>query len=139
MDYDINVRPEQIIKLAAWVTPGEDMRDVELAVDDRMLVAVQGDELMAWDLGGEEASEVYLDANPPLDPTGSARHREAYALLAECSRMLDSRHAQKYDDMRELGARVSALLVGKATAPAHSFGDWGPGEGPHTPPRRDDS
>lgn len=83
MDYDINTTPAQIKAVAAWCYDGEHPADVELAVDDRMLVAQQGDDLMAWDIGGEPATDIYLDANPPLDPTGSARHAEAYELIAK--------------------------------------------------------
>lgn len=110
MDYDINTTPEQIKAVAAWCYDGEHPAGVELAVDDRMLVAQQGDDLMAWDTGGEPATDVYLDANPPLDPTGSARHAEAYALLRECDRIFSTRRAQQYDDLQELGSRISALL-----------------------------
>ena len=89
MNYDVRVTPHQLKKAAEWCESEIDQpADVELAVDDRMLVAQQGDDLMAWDTGGEEASEVYLDANPPLDPTGSDRLRcgrlaEAWATLMD--------------------------------------------------------
>ena len=68
MLYDINVRPEQIQKLAAWAQVGPDMADVELVVDDSMLLAEQGDERMAWDTDGSEGSEEYL-SKAPLDPS----------------------------------------------------------------------
>lgn len=70
MNYDVKLTPATILALASWVTP--DMADVELAVDDRMLVAQQGDERMAWDTDGSPASAEYL-AVAPLDPTGSDR------------------------------------------------------------------
>lgn len=69
MFYDICTTPAQLKKLGEWVDDGPDAADVELAVDDRMLVAEQGDDRTAWDLGGEEGSEEYI-AVAPLDPTG---------------------------------------------------------------------
>lgn len=76
MNYDIRITPEQLHKAAEWATAG--MADVELALDDRMLLAEQGDERMAWDTAGEPATDAYLDANPPLDPTGDDREQVAF-------------------------------------------------------------
>lgn len=68
MLYDIRTSPEQLKKLGEWVQDGTNMADVELVADDRMLLAEQGDSRMAWDLGGEPASDEYL-AVAPLDPS----------------------------------------------------------------------
>lgn len=65
MLYDIRITPEQLKAAADWAL-GLHMADVELYADDRMLIAEQGDERMAWDTGGEPASEEYL-AICPLD------------------------------------------------------------------------
>lgn len=64
MLFDIAITPRQIKALAGWIQDGEHMAEVELAVDDRMLVAEQGDERMAWDTGGEPANESYLAVAP---------------------------------------------------------------------------
>lgn len=64
MLFDIAITPRQIKALAGWIQDGELMAEVELAVDDRMLVAQQADEVMAWDTGGEPASETYLAVAP---------------------------------------------------------------------------
>lgn len=73
MIHDIRIRPEQARALGEWVSVGPGMADVALLADDRMLLAEQGDDRMAWDTGGEPASAEYLDA-APLDkrttPTG---------------------------------------------------------------------
>jgi hypothetical protein len=67
MLYDIRITPAQITKLAEWVKTGPDGADVELCADDRMLLAEQGDDRMAWDTDGSPASEDYL-AVAPLNP-----------------------------------------------------------------------
>lgn len=64
MLFDIAITPRQIKALAGWIQDGEHMAAVELAVDDCMLVAEQGDEVMAWDTGGEPANETYLAVAP---------------------------------------------------------------------------
>ena len=71
MKYDLSVTAEALRAAAGWATPGEDMAPVELLVDDRMLLASQGDERAAFDTGGEPGSEQYLAA-APLD-RGPAR------------------------------------------------------------------
>lgn len=76
MLYDINITPAAIKALAAWVYDGDDAADVELAVDDRMLVAEQGDEKMAWDTDGSPGSDEYVSL-APLDPTGRGRYDSA--------------------------------------------------------------
>jgi hypothetical protein len=69
MLYDIRVTPQQLKQLGEWVEVDIDhpAGDVELVVDDRMLLAEQGDDRMAWDTDGSPASEEYLAA-APLDP-----------------------------------------------------------------------
>lgn len=77
MLYDITITAEQVAALAAWVgMDGPDAAAVELLVDDRMLLAEQGDDRMAWDTGGEPASDEYLQAAPLADPLD--RHREVF-------------------------------------------------------------
>jgi hypothetical protein len=51
---------------ARWATAGENMADVCLLVDDRMLLVYQGDDRAGFDTGGEPASDEYL-AVAPLD------------------------------------------------------------------------
>lgn len=77
MLYDISVTPEQIAAVAAWITLG--MAPVELLVDDRMLVAEQGDDRMAWDTDGSPASAEYLDV-APLDRAPSLA--DVHALMS---------------------------------------------------------
>lgn len=78
MLYDISTTAEQVAALAAWTHRGPDAAPVELLVDDRMLLAEQGDERMAWDTGGEPASSEYLQAAPLDDPLD--RHREVFVV-----------------------------------------------------------
>lgn len=64
MFYDVRITPEQLKAAAAWAQAGDGMAAVELAADDRMLVAEQGDEINAWDHGGEPGTEEYLAVAP---------------------------------------------------------------------------
>lgn len=68
MIYDLSISAEQARALGHWVTPGRSMAAVELCADDRMLVAEQGDDRMAWDTDGSPGSDEYL-AVAPLDPS----------------------------------------------------------------------
>lgn len=49
----ITITAEQLAAAAAWAETGEDMADVTLRADDRMLLVSQGDEYAAFDTGGE--------------------------------------------------------------------------------------
>ena len=60
----ITITAEQLAAAAAWAETGEDMADVTLRADDRMLLVSQGDEYAAFDTGGEPGSEEYLQAAP---------------------------------------------------------------------------
>jgi hypothetical protein len=60
----ITVTCEQLTAVAAWAEPGDDMADVFLLVDDRMLLAEQGDDRTAFDTGGEPGSDEYLAVAP---------------------------------------------------------------------------
>lgn len=71
MFYDIRTTPAQIIALARWVHNGSDAAAVELVVDDRMLLAEQADERMAWDTDGSEATARYL-TRAPVEPNRNA-------------------------------------------------------------------
>lgn len=66
MPYDISVTPDALAKLAEWMHQGPDAAPVEIIVDDRMMLATQGDDRMAWDTDGSPASDAYL-ALAPLD------------------------------------------------------------------------
>lgn len=70
MLYDIKLSPEALKAASEWAVTsfdiGEAPTDVALLVDDRMLIAYQGDERMAWDTDGSPASDEYL-AVCPLD------------------------------------------------------------------------
>ena len=88
MQYDIRVTPEALKAAADWIVAGENMAEVEIVVDDRMLLVEQGDERNAWDTGGEPASEDYL-ANAPLDrrtpePCGSCGGTARTVTCDEC-------------------------------------------------------
>lgn len=81
MLYDIRTTPIQLKKAGEWVSVGENMADVELCADDRMLLAEQGDDRMAWDTDGSEGSEEYLSL-APLDPARGVRPTTSQLVLA---------------------------------------------------------
>ena len=55
---------EALAAAAAWAAPGDDMADVTLLIDDRMLLVGQGDDFTGLDTGGEPASAEYLETAP---------------------------------------------------------------------------
>jgi hypothetical protein len=100
MLYDIRTSPEQLKKLGEWVDDGVNMADVELVVDDRMLLAEQGDSRMAWDLGGEPASREYL-THAPLDPPHERiHHTPTKAIVERVREALRELHARTPDAER---------------------------------------
>jgi len=60
----VQITPEALAAAAAWAEPGEDMADVRLLADDRMLLVSQGDDRAAFDTGGEPGSDEYLEVAP---------------------------------------------------------------------------
>jgi hypothetical protein len=116
MQYDMRLTAESIRALGAWVYHGNDAADVELAVDDRMLVAEQGDERMAWDTDGSPASEEYL-AVAPLDPTGEERLQYVFVVAPagdyEPAVFADEQRAEEYASTFDADAfaMVTKLLV----------------------------
>jgi len=60
----ICITPEQLAAAASWAQPGDDMADVYLLTDDRMLLITQGDDRAAFDTGGEPGSDEYLRVAP---------------------------------------------------------------------------
>jgi hypothetical protein len=61
---EVTITPESLAAAAAWTVPGDDMAEVLLLVDDRMLLVSQGDDRTAFDTGGEPGSDEYLEAAP---------------------------------------------------------------------------
>lgn len=108
MLYDICVTAEQIAALAAWVgCDGPDAAGVELVVDDRMLLAEQGDDRMAWDTGGEPASDAYLAA-APLDPAPPRGVRVVYVVrpfdaMQDVAAFADEDDALRFHDTFDAG------------------------------------
>jgi hypothetical protein len=117
MLFDIAITPRQIKALAGWIQDGEHMAEVELAVDDRMLVAEQGDERMAWDTGGEPANESYLAVAPLCEHPDCQRPHARHA-LGPSSRGVPVPRSVLDDAVNELRARDAD------SAAAQALADW---------------